>query len=244
MTTTSPPASGAAAPFGVLRVSSARDQPCDLYPQPGAWRDTISLSPDDGDARSFRITGILVSDVTGVTPRTITEIPEIRATLHVTEARVAVASTRYEVGRGWRGTAVGALLASAADSALGTPGSRGRCPMLVGHLRLAWVVSVHARRRRSLASPHTLAIGYRDPTTHGLGSLTLTLDRRVQTARLAREIAVAAARAQVRGDGVEPDLRARLSSFARSPVSTTSGALVAYALPQPAHAPTPRSATA
>jgi hypothetical protein len=243
MTTTSPHTSGPAVPFGVLRVATARDQPCDLYPQPGAWRDTISLTADDGDSRSFRITGIQVCDVTGVTPRTITQIPELRATLHVTEARVAVASTRYDLGRGWRGTAVGALLASAADSALGASASRGRCPMLVGHLLLTWVVSVHARRRPSLVSPHTLAIGYRDPTTRGFGSLTITLDRRVRAARLAREIAVGAARAQARDRGIEPDLRVRLTSFARSPISTTSGALVAYALPHPPDTHSARSAT-
>jgi hypothetical protein len=231
--TTSQPATGSAEPFGVLRVATAHDQPSDLYPEPGTGRDAIALSADDGGTRSFRITGIKVADVTGATPRTIAQIPELRATLHVTQARVAVASTRYDIGRGWRGTAVGALLATAADGALDESGSNAWCPMLVGHLRLAWLVSVHARLRPSLVSQHTLAIGYRDPTTHGFGSLTLTLDRRVRPGRLARELAVAAAHAQARAEGVEPDLRARLASFARTPTSTTSGALVAYLLPQP-----------
>ena len=175
--TTSQPATGSAEPFGVLRVATAHDQPSDLYPEPGTGRDAIALSADDGGTSWFRHRHQGRRRHRGA-PRTIAQIPELRATLHVTQARVAVASTRYDIGRGWRGTAVGALLATAADGALDESGSNAWCPMLVGHLRLAWLVSVHARLRPSLVSQHTLAIGYRDPTTHGFGSLTLTLDRR------------------------------------------------------------------
>lgn len=205
--------------FAVVRLASADDPRDPHYPVPGGARDArdaIRLEPQDGPVRSVRISSIRVADVSDGRARTLTDLPEVRASLHITHARVALASSSASTLTDWFRTLSGN----------GTPS------MLAGHLRYEWVTSVHARVGSAWLVPNSLAIGFRDPVGPGFGSLTVTVTRRVRALAVARAIAGLAAYAQSRAAGVPDTARTALESYAADPRAATSGGFVRFTLPR------------
>lgn len=118
------------------------------------------------------------------------------------------------------------LYVTQARVALATSGPDGP---LIGHLRYAWVTTIHARDPSRWFSPETLAVGFRDPGGEGFGSLLVNLDHRTPASRVAYEIAALAARHQAHE--AQGALRSRLLMFAAKPTASRSGRFVRYELP-------------
>jgi hypothetical protein len=149
----------------VLAVRAVRERPLDavrhglLTPVPATKPDSIVLEPRDGSSVRRLYCNAVEFAVAG-DKRPLMAAREIRGQLFLTDARLAVACTKYDKGGGWIG-GVGALAANAGSKMLAAHRRRGK--MLVGHIRYPWLSAVYARNRGGMLGTEQLRLVFRTP---------------------------------------------------------------------------------
>lgn len=206
----------------------------DLYPRPGMEPNTVIPEGDDGDtSRPVTVTALSVS-VHLANDTAVDELlsaREIKASLYITDSRVAIACAKYDKGGGWVG-GVGAIALNAASKVRAAARSRGRS--LVGHVRLPWIHAVGYIEKTGWLSDESVRIVAADLTSVGVlvYQLDLVLPKAVSAKAVARDIVRRAARHRLGAPDLEDGDRAVLSRLVDPPeISAEKGKFALWELP-------------
>jgi hypothetical protein len=156
-----------------------------LHPVPGDKANEILLEARDGNNVKV-ICAKRLKLKRG--EHTELDLSDIRIDVYITDARVALACSKYDKGGGWSGFGAGAFVAvalNAGSKALATRRRRGK--MLVGQVRYAWLAGSGSSSKTGWLSEEQLVLTAR--TEGGFSSLTLTLPKDVDAASVAAEVA-------------------------------------------------------
>ena len=142
--------------FNILTIRTGESDDGALYPVLGAQRDEVELEALDGPsvtklyadaAHIFRVIGSSLHEEA--------HVRDVRLTVYVTDARVAVACSKYDKGGGWRG---GLLAVPLNAISIARAAHRRQGKMLVGHVRYPWLGSVSFSEKTSWSSTDTLRL--------------------------------------------------------------------------------------
>jgi hypothetical protein len=160
----SAPANDFAADYTICVIREVADAPTDLeegliYPVAVDQRDTVAVEPRDGaEIRRAKCTAIEVALVGNDRP--LLRATDISAEVMLTQARITIASSKFDKGGGWRGWGIGGLALSvplnAASHAFAARRRRGK--MLVGQVRFPWVDAVYAQSRLGFGGREKLRV--------------------------------------------------------------------------------------
>jgi hypothetical protein len=160
-----------------------------LLPIPSVERNTILLEDRDGeDVRRLTAKAAAV-DLNG---KKLASMSDMRIDVYVTDARVAIACSKFDKGGGWTGMGTGALVAvafNAGSKILAANRRRGK--MLVGQARYPWIASAGSTSRIGMFSSEGLYIKVKSPD--GILQLRLDLPKNIDAASVAAEVARRAA---------------------------------------------------
>jgi|tagenome__1003787_1003787.scaffolds.fasta_scaffold20940433_3 hypothetical protein len=187
--------------FSVIAIRGEDDEPTPLHPDPGELPDSIAIDHHDGHPNVHEVSEIVVTALDGGRPRQTAKLSELKATLTVTDSRVAVACSSWDKGGGWSGFSAGglavALVANGVSKSRAKRRRAGR--MLVGHVRYDWLAQVEAKDRTGLLTSNNLQLLLADPQEPtGMLILGLTLGKRETATGIAADIASRAARRRAR----------------------------------------------
>lgn len=199
-----------------------------ILPVPGVEKNTLVMEPRDGrDVKRFTATAVEFK----TNGRTVFRDRKVKIDVFVTDARFAVACSKFDKGGGWVGSGGFMVVANSVSKARAVLRSRGR--MLVGQVRYPWIRRVGSSPKTGWASEEKLVF----ETSAGKGGdmqLTLTLPKNVDAGLVAAEIAKRAAAYRLAAEDAAADARARLEAMASSPPAPTEdGGVRYYALPEP-----------
>lgn len=142
--------------FNILTIRTGDHDDGSLYPVLGAERDEVEFEPLDGRsvtrlfaeaAYIYRIVGNGIHEEAHVS--------DIRMAVYITDARVAVACSKYDKGGGWRGSLIAVPL-NAVSMARAAYRRQGK--MLVGHVRYPWLASVAFTEKSGWGSSNCLRL--------------------------------------------------------------------------------------
>jgi hypothetical protein len=220
--------------YPILVIRRPDETPDPLFPQPALEPDSVELTPEDGNVATFRCSGLRTQRRVDGNFVTMGELGRSPATAFITDGRLAVACSKYEKGRVWRGWGpMGVIVAGIATLvSTASAAQRRQGQMLVGHVRYEWLTGVIAREGQGSKNP-VIQLLMRDPTEGGVVQLQLHLNRSDVAHSKAEEIVSRAARHQS-ALAEAGDLRTALEAFAESPVSKTSekAGVLSWVLPQ------------
>ncbi|GEM_PF-2022953 len=170
-----------------------------LLPIPGDGANSIVLEERDGSdirrltAKSFA----LFED-----GKKVCGADDIRLDVFITDARLALACSKYEKGGTWFG-GVTALALTAGERAVAAVRRRGK--MLVGHVRYPWIAKVGSTSKFGWTTEERMILRFK--TQQGvMADLYLTFPKHADAAGLAAEVAQRAAAYRLISD---PDLKAK-----------------------------------
>jgi hypothetical protein len=171
-----------------------------LYPVPGIESNSILMEDRDGsDVRRILAKAALVER----DGKRLSRVSDVRIDVFITDARVALACTKYDKGGGWSGYGAGglavALAFNAGSKALAAGRRRGK--MLVGQVRYPWLATVGSSAKFGMGSEERLY--FKVKTAQGETQVLLTLPKNLDAAAIAAEIARRAAAYRL---ACEPDL--------------------------------------
>lgn len=166
-----------------------------LYPLPTLDVNGILLDGDDGECAPLITATTVHLQERGQQGRknaTLLKAAEIKASINITDARVAIACTKYDKGGGWIGGPT-ALAANAVSKARAAVRRRGKS--LVGHIRYPWLWSVGYIEKTGWLSDEQLRLVAIDKTgsEKRILLLDLTLPKSTSAEKVAREIVQRAA---------------------------------------------------
>lgn len=205
--------------FNILTIRTAEFEDGSLYPVLGDESSEIEFEPRDGkDVKSLFANRLAVHRIVGSNLEKQASVADIRASVFITDARVAVACSKYDKGGGWRGGSLAVPVLNVVSHARAAHRRRGK--MLVGHIRYPWLVSVGFVEKSGMGSSDGLRLKVIEKV-EGVGR-TMTLDigfpKGTDTARLAALIAQRAAQYRLTHD---PELGEKelvsLTNLARGP---------------------------
>ena len=202
------------------------DEPADnLYPNPGAATNSIALEDSDGDIQSFPVEGIRTSlRPPGEEEIKLDEFGDLKATLWVTDGRVAFACSHPLNGGGFGGEGAIGVTAAIVANVVSRSIARGRTKgqSLVAQVRHEWLVGVIARDRRGWGSANKLQIFIRDPEQENMFLIFMVqLPKSTLASTVAEVIVEKAARFQA-GKTDNDAKRASLLAYAQSPTSNVA----------------------
>jgi|HubBroStandDraft_6_1064221.scaffolds.fasta_scaffold08288_6 hypothetical protein len=211
--------------FTILTVV-AEDSPAHPFvPVPGDSPDTVELEPSDGNyiVAAANYLTVRTTEPSRSSPNSrIMRVPDIKATVLITDQRVAVACSKFDKGSTWTplgGLASGAiaLTGTAISKSRATKRRRGR--MLVGQIRYPWLVNVGFTEKTGFGSQELLRLGIVNPDPNEANGLILDIDlSRGQSAReIARDIVRRAARYRLDNDSSMPSEEQRLTEALLDP---------------------------
>lgn len=181
--------------YNILTLRTAEFDDGALYPVLGDERNEIEFESWDGaDVKTLHATSLTVSRAIGSSLSREVGISDIKASVFVTDARVAVACTKYDKGGGWRGASLAVPVLNLASMARAAARRRGK--MLVGHVRYPWLKAVGFTEKTGMTSSD----GLRLVTVHKVDGNERTLyfdlgfPKGTDTAKLAHLISQRAAR--------------------------------------------------
>ena len=127
--------------FNILTIRTAEFEDGALYPVLGDERNEIEFEPIDGNnVKVVYATALRVHRQVGTSLVKEVGIAEIKASVYITDSRVAIACTKYDKGGGWRGASLAVPVLNLASKARAAHRRKGK--MLVGHVRYPWVAAV------------------------------------------------------------------------------------------------------
>lgn len=196
-----------------------------IWPVPAAEANSVSLEPRDGDLVSTVACQSITVRRSGE-KRADLSVSEISATLFITDARVAIACSKFDKGGGWVGTPGLMIAANLGSKMLAARRRRGK--VLVGQVRYPWLRSVYSRNKDGRKSSELLRL----VTRHNGESvyLELTLPKDVSATDVATEVIKRAATFRLAHDP-EPgeDAIARLRELqVIEPLTWTGGDLAGH----------------
>jgi hypothetical protein len=178
-----------------------------ILPVPSTEKNMIVMEGRDGK-NVQRLTAHAVEFKVG--GRTAFKDRKVKIDVFVTDARFALACSKYDKGGGWVGGAGMMITANAISKARAAIRSRGK--MLVGQVRYPWIQRVGSSPKAGFGSEEKL---YFETTVKGVGSasVTLFLSKNVDAAQVAAEIARRAARYRLASEQLDQETRDLLEPF-------------------------------
>ena len=179
-------------PFNIIGVVEHGSETGGLYPIPATESNTIQPEALDGSSvRRLIATDLLLLEIVDQGERRIrARLNKIRADVVVTDARVAIACSKYDKGGGWHGTSIiGVPVANAASKIRAASRRRGKT--LVGHTRYSWLKAVGYQPASASATNDEmirLEVATKEGSSVRRLFLDLYLPRNVDSASAAQEI--------------------------------------------------------
>ena len=177
-----------------------------IFPIPGAQKNTVVFEPRDGEAIQSLTAKELVFKVGN---RTMLRVRKVRINFFITDARLAVACSKYDKGGGWVGGATAMVVFNSVSKARAKLRSRGK--MLAGQVRYPWLRWVASTPKTGFSSEETLIL--HSVAENGTPmTLTLTLPKNIEASRVAAEIADRAARYRLSSEELDAEARAEIEA--------------------------------
>lgn len=180
-----------------------------LLPVPGSEKNTIVMEDRDGNNVQRLTASAVVCQVGG---RTVIKDRKIKIDLFVTDARFALACSKYDKGGGWVGSPGMMIAANAISKARAAMRSRGK--MLVGQVRYPWIQKVGSSPKTGWASEEKLI--FHETTKGGATLLTLTLPKDVDSSLVAAEVTRRLARYRLANEELDGSAREQLERLAEA----------------------------
>lgn len=198
-----------------------------LLPIPGAAKNTVLFEPRDGEEVRV-LTAKAVTFKIG--DRIALRVRKVRIDLFITDARFALACSRYDKGGGWVGGATAMVVFNTVSKARAAVRSRGK--MLAGQVRYPWLRWVASAPKTGFNSEEALALqcAAEDGTTM---TLNLHLPKNIEAALVAAEIAERAARYRLASEDLEDGTRAALEALLGTAERVTAGEKQSFSMPAP-----------
>jgi hypothetical protein len=174
-----------------------------LLPVPATQKNAIVMEERDGTNVQRLTASAVVCKVGG---RTVIKDRKIKIDLFLTDARFALACSKYDKGGGWVGSAGVMIAANAVSKARAAIRSRGQ--MLVGQVRYPWIYKVGSSPKTGWASEEKLF--FHETTKAGATTLTLTLPKDVDAALVAAEVTRRLARYRLAHEELDADTRQQI----------------------------------
>jgi hypothetical protein len=174
-----------------------------LYPIPGEQSNEIEMEEQDGeDAIVMTATALRLQRMkSGADTWTeVMRVRELKASLYITDCRVAIACSKYDKGGGWIGTSPLILPFNAVSKARAAVRRHGK--MLVGQIRYPWLGIVGAMEKSGFLSAEELLLRTQDKATNDSLALNITLHKSYPALEMAADIASRAAHYRLK---TEPD---------------------------------------
>jgi hypothetical protein len=178
-----------------------------LLPVPGAQKNTILMEDRDGTNVQRLTASAVVCQVGG---RTVIKDRKIKIDLFLTDARFALACSKYDKGGGWVGGAGVMIVANSVSKARAAIRSKGK--MLVGQVRYPWIQRVGCSPKTGWASEEKLI--FHETTKGGATTLTLTLPKDVDSSLVAAEVTGRLARYRLANEELDASTREQLERLA------------------------------
>jgi hypothetical protein len=179
-----------------------------MLPIPSMQHNTVLLEPRDGNNVQTLTAKAVRLERNG---STVFRCTNVRINVFITDARVALACSKYDKGGGWIGSPGAMVMANAVSKGLAAIRRHGK--MMVGHVRYPWLMSVGSTARQGMGSEERLVLEGKTDQATSL-RLTLLLPKDVDAAAVAAEVTRRATRYRLQ---CEPNLdagtRSALSTF-------------------------------
>ena len=188
-----------------------------IFPVPGSQKNTVVFEPRDGEAIQSLTAKALDFKVGN---RTMLRVRKVRIDFFITDARLAVACSKYDKGGGWVGGATAMVVFNTVSKARAKLRSRGK--MLAGQVRYPWLRWVASTPKTGFSSEETLILhcAAEDGTAM---TLTLTLPKNIEASRVAAEIAERAARYRLSSEELDSEARAGIEAHLGSQARVAAG---------------------
>ena len=180
-----------------------------ILPIPATEKNTILMEDRDGNSVQRLTASAVVFQVGG---RTVMKDRKIKIDLFVTDARFALACSKYDKGGGWMGSPGTMVAANAISKARAAMRSRGK--MLVGQVRYPWIQKVGCSPKTGWASEEQLI--FHETAKGGAAVLTLTLPKDVDSTLAAAEIIRRVARYRLTNEELDASTREQLERLAEA----------------------------
>ena len=188
-----------------------------IFPVPGAQKNTVVFEQRDGEAIQSLTAKALEFKVGN---RTMLRVRKVRIDFFITDARLAVACSKYDKGGGWVGGATTMVVFNTVSKARAKLRSRGK--MLAGQVRYPWLRWVASTPKTGYASEEALILHWAAENGTAM-TLTLTLPKNLEASRIAAEIVDRAARYRLVSEELDPDARAGIEAHLGSQSRVTAG---------------------
>lgn len=172
-----------------------------IFPIPGAQKNTVVFEPRDGESIQSLTAKSLEFKVGN---RTMLRVRKVRIDIFITDARFAVACSKYDKGGGWVGGATAMVVFNSVSKARAKLRSRGK--MLAGQVRYPWLRWVASSPKTGYTSEETLILQCAAENGTAM-TLTLTLPKNIEASRVAAEIADRAARYRLSSEELDGEAR-------------------------------------
>lgn len=172
-----------------------------IFPIPGAQKNTVVFEPRDGESIQS-LTAKSLEFKTG--NRTMLRVRKVRIDIFITDARFAIACSKYDKGGGWVGGATTMVVFNTVSKARAKLRSRGK--MLAGQVRYPWLRWVASSPKTGYASEETLILQCAAENGTAM-TLTLTLPKNIEASQVAAEIADRAARYRLSSEELDGEAR-------------------------------------
>ena len=165
-----------------------------MLPVPACQNDSVLLEPrDGGNVRTLTARGVRLER----NGATVFRCTNVRIGVFITDARVALACSKYDKGGGWIGTPGAMIMMNAASKGLAAIRRHGK--MMVGQVRYPWIVGVGSTARLGMGSEERLVLDCKSDQANRL-RLTVYLPRDIDSAAVAAEVARRAAHYRLRSE--------------------------------------------
>lgn len=188
-----------------------------IFPVPGSQKNTVVFEPRDGEAIQSLTAKALEFKVGN---RTMLRVRKVRIDFFITDARLAVACSKYDKGGGWVGGATAMVLFNTVSKARAKLRSRGK--MLAGQVRYPWLRWVASSPKTGYTSEETLILQCAAENGTAM-TLTLTLPKNIEASRVAAEIADRAARYRLSSEELDGEARAGIEAHLSSRSRVAAG---------------------
>jgi hypothetical protein len=188
-----------------------------IFPVPGAQKNTVVFEPRDGDSIQS-LTAKSLEFKAG--NRTMLRVRKVRIDIFITDARFAVACSKYDKGGGWVGGATAMVVFNTVSKARAKMRSRGK--MLAGQVRYPWLRWVASSPKTGYTSEETLILQCAAENGTAM-TLTLTLPKNIEASRVAAEIADRAARYRLSSEELDSEARAGIEAHLSSQSRAAGG---------------------
>jgi hypothetical protein len=171
-----------------------------IYPLPAidAGNSVVLEARDGTDVKRIVASGFKVVDLTGGKAQRLSASSDLRIDVIITDARVALACSKFAKGGGWTPLGVGALPVTLVLNGVSKAraASRRRGKMLVGQVRYPWLAAVGGSTKSGYGTSEQLRLCV-GTQNRRLLALDVTLPKNIDSTAVAAEIARRAARFRI-----------------------------------------------